>query len=171
MRVYSRNRKIRCPWFFFNHFVFPLWHRAVVCAVLQHRYTDSWCRYHPVPFPQYTSPALPTFADFKKANKTSVRDVQNVQNNLSGTGVRRAPGRLHFRNAPVMKNRKFSLCCKMYPLILRFRFLCVFNSLYLLSFKPDWYSPVVGIAGYISRNLLILYKNTCTLFSASVSFK
>ena len=39
-----------------------------------------------------------------------------------------------FRNAPVMKNRKFSLCCKMYPLILRFRFLCVFNSLYLLSF-------------------------------------
>lgn len=37
-----------------------------------------------------------------------------------------------FRNAPVMKNRKFSLCCKMYPLILRF--LCVFNSLYLLSF-------------------------------------
>lgn len=39
-----------------------------------------------------------------------------------------------FRNVPVMKNRKFSLCCKMYPLILRFRFLCVFNSLYLLSF-------------------------------------
>lgn len=37
-----------------------------------------------------------------------------------------------FRNAPVMKKRKFSLCCKMYPLILRF--LCVFNSLYLLSF-------------------------------------
>ncbi|MEL8650714.1 hypothetical protein J4W43_24490, partial [Escherichia coli] len=47
----------------------PLWHRAVVCAVLQHRYTDSWCRYHPVPFPQYTSPAFLTFADFKKANK------------------------------------------------------------------------------------------------------
>ena len=39
-----------------------------------------------------------------------------------------------FRNVPVMKNRKFSLCCKMYPLILRFRFLRVFNSLYLLSF-------------------------------------
>ncbi|AXZ81520.1 hypothetical protein COO29_26270 [Escherichia coli] len=32
----------------------------------------------------------------RKQTKTSVHDVQNVQNNLSGTGVRRPPGRLHF---------------------------------------------------------------------------
>ncbi|OAF40161.1 hypothetical protein AXK34_20215 [Escherichia coli] len=68
----------------------------------------------------------------KKQTKTSVHDVQNVQNNLSGTGVRKPPGRLHFPECAGYEKRKFSLCCKMYPLILRF--LCVFNSLYLLSF-------------------------------------
>lgn len=68
---------------------------------------------------------------FKNANKTSVHDVQIK---LPGTGVRKPRLACSFRNVPVMKNRKFSLCCKMYPLILRFRFLRVFNSLYLLSF-------------------------------------
>ncbi|AKA92066.1 conserved hypothetical protein [Escherichia coli] len=32
----------------------------------------------------------------RKQTKTSVHEVQNVQNNLAGTGVRRPPGRLHF---------------------------------------------------------------------------
>ncbi|EFJ58129.1 hypothetical protein HMPREF1621_04277 [Escherichia coli A25922R] len=89
-----------------------------------------------IQFLSHNTPHLlfPHLQILRKQTKTSVHDVQNVQNNLAGTGVRRAPGRLHFPEWPVMKNRKFSLCCKMYPLILRFRFLCVFNSLYLLSF-------------------------------------
>ncbi|HAH6578759.1 TPA: hypothetical protein HIA80_004144 [Escherichia coli] len=32
----------------------------------------------------------------RKQTKTSVHEVQNVQNNLPSTGVRKPPGRLHF---------------------------------------------------------------------------
>ena len=54
-----------------------------------------------------------------------------------------------FRNAPVMKNRKFSLCCKMYPLILRFRFSVYLTHCIYCLFKPDWYSPVIVCRIYI----------------------
>lgn len=113
----------------------PLWHRAVVCAVF-YSIDIRTAGADIIQFLSHNTPHLlfPHLQILRKQTKTSVHDVQNVQNNLAGTGVRRAPGRLHFPEWPVMKNRKFSLCCKMYPLILRFRFLCVFNSLYLLSF-------------------------------------
>ena len=71
----------------------PLWHRAVVCAVLQHRYTDSCADI--IQFLSHNTPHL-LFSHLqilKKQTKTSVHDVQN---NLPGSGVRKPPGRLHF---------------------------------------------------------------------------
>ncbi|MDT1403456.1 hypothetical protein RNN08_22125, partial [Escherichia coli] len=54
--------------------------------------------YDIIQFLSHNTPHLlfPHLQILRKQTKTSVHDVQNVQNNLSGTGVRRAPGRLHF---------------------------------------------------------------------------
>ncbi|WP_317187413.1 hypothetical protein, partial [Escherichia coli] len=51
-----------------------------------------------IQFLSHNTPHLlfPHLQILRKQTKTSVHDVQNVQNNLAGTGVRRAPGRLHF---------------------------------------------------------------------------
>ncbi|RLZ26601.1 hypothetical protein EA139_25515 [Escherichia coli] len=51
-----------------------------------------------IQFLSHNTPHLlfPHLHILRKQTKTSVHEVQNVQNNLPSTGIKKPPGRLHF---------------------------------------------------------------------------